>query len=142
MLALGWVNLGNTAWTKTKIYYTPVKGEKWLIVPISGSNYCYFFCKLKRASRHIWQHVNFWHEQFVLLYSRLYISKHNSFISRYVVFVSLNIISYSVFELNMLYNVYLFWRERVLVDFYNSDKTFFFKQMEKIYFKGQRFDIC
>ena len=31
----------------------------------------------------------------------------------------------------MLYNVYLFWRERVLVDFYNSDKTFFFKQMEK-----------
>lgn len=42
----------------------------------------------------------------------------------------------------MLYNVYLFWRERVLVDFYNSDKTFFFKQMEKIYFEGQRFDIC
>ena len=66
-------------------------------------------------------------------YSRLYIAKHDSFISRYVVFVSLNIISYSVFELNMLYNVYLFWRERVLVDFYNSDKTFFFKQMGKKY---------
>lgn len=36
----------------------------------------------------------------------------------------------------MLYNVYLFWRERVLVDFYNSDKTFFLKQMEKYTLKA------